>query len=439
MGADTPHGHCRLAWIILICVLAVSTTRAEEPEPPKLPELLTAYFRAESPDVANAALAEVVTSSGGAVADVAAALAEVELWDAPDEPTFEVKLSVGDGRAPIRLRVTLPDGYNAAKRYPVLVTVGDVPLLESMTRESVVIRIPPSLLPPFHEPYQISPDEWLRAVRRSVHLDEDRVFLVGCGTDGDRGLLTILRWPDAFAGGVLLQSTLDVPYAHVLVPMLLDQVRSMPVVLGWDRSVLTDDEPTSGRALAVAIVNELLADHAADAKVPLVPIVGDDEDAFWEGSTVAELLVGRRSTPNAAIKRFRFGGEAELHGVRVRQADADWSGDVIDIATPDVAIDGDDYVRRVLNDKLAIMQVGRRGQEIRIECSSGRGVDVRMPCDGVDFTKPVTIFLNGKRRFEGRLTPGIRTMLEEARQSWSFQHPICARVRIGPRGDGEPY
>lgn len=420
---------------LIVALSPLSSLIANEPKTEKDSDLIkaiTTYLLAENTEAEQDALAKAVKSSNGSVLNVMAALNKVKLWKEPESREFNLHIP-GTHHM---LRVVLPTNYDHANRYPVIVTANKLALPD----DAIVVRVPAVLFPQFHEPYDVRPSVWLRALRRTVHIDEDRVFLFGEGVNGDRALLTLVRGPEFFAGGAFWGSTLDVPYANVLGPMLLRHLKNTPVVLGWDRGALTDAAPADGRSLTVAVVNELLAARAAEIDVPVEPVLVDDRDAFWRSEAVSRLLDRRRGDVKRFEKWFRFGDGADVGGVRLTDVeDSRWQGDVIDISVADGMADEAGFVRGVLEEKLDRIRVTYSGQRISVEMSGGRGVEILVGCDCIDFNKPVTILLNRKRRFEGRLRASVRTVLEEAKRDWVFQRPVCARVRIRPRGDGRAF
>ena len=60
------------------------------------------------------------------------------------------------------------------------------------------------------------------------------------------------------------------------------------------------------------------------------------------------------------------------------------------------------------------------------------------PCfqhdDVVDLDKDITIFLDGTRKFDGRATRKIKTMLEVAAEDWEFQRLWPVRFDLSQRG-----
>ncbi len=424
---------------VLLFSLFSTWAVAEDPaanESTSLVDVITQYMNADSQDAEKTALAEAVKSSNGIVSRVTEAVDKVKLWKQPDSLKFGLPLP---GTQQM-LRVVLPDEYDPANRYPVILTVGDVNLPADLVEPFAQIRVPVGLFPQFHEAYEVRPAEWLAELRRAVHINEDRVFLVGEGLAGDRGLLTLIRQPGMFAGGAFWQSTLDVPYANVLGPMLLEQLEGRPVVLGWDHKALESGRATDGRELMVALVNELLVSRGPEMSGAVEPVLSEDGESFWRGEAVADLLDGRRLGVSQHVKRYRFAEEAIAGGVRLTGvAGPGWEGDVIDIAVANGVADGAGFIRGILEEKFGLLRVTVEGQRISVEMSGAREVEISLGCDCIDFDKPVTIMVNGKRRFEGRVRASIQTILKSAKRTWSFQRPVCARMRIGSRGDGRQF
>ena len=55
--------------------------------------------------------------------------------------------------------------------------------------------------------------------------------------------------------------------------------------------------------------------------------------------------------------------------------------------------------------------------------------------EALDWSRPVIVQCNGKRRHQRRTGPSIRTLLDTAYESWDFQHRVGVRLPLSVRTD----
>jgi hypothetical protein len=104
-----------------------------------------------------------------------------------------------------------------------------------------------------------------------------------------------------------------------------------------------------------------------------------------------------------------------------------WETDQLSIL-PAAYTDRDTFIAEIVKDKMAYLGGRIEGQLIDIEAKNCARVELFLPQGLVDFTRPVTVKCNGKRRHEGVIEPSIGTLLETAYEEWEFQHPYVARL-----------
>jgi hypothetical protein len=101
-------------------------------------------------------------------------------------------------------------------------------------------------------------------------------------------------------------------------------------------------------------------------------------------------------------------------------------------------VDRDTYITGVLKHHLYAMGGRIDGQTISLETHGCRNVEVRLPWGIVDFSQPVVVTCNGRKRIDGPVKPGIRTLLTSAYEGWDFQHPAVVRLGIDINRDARP-
>jgi len=90
-------------------------------------------------------------------------------------------------------------------------------------------------------------------------------------------------------------------------------------------------------------------------------------------------------------------------------------------------VDRDTFIADVVKSKLGFVGGSIDGQVITLEARNCARLEILIGPETIDWTKPVAIYCNGKRRFHGIMEPSVRTLLEEARAAWDFQRLIVAR------------
>jgi hypothetical protein len=111
-----------------------------------------------------------------------------------------------------------------------------------------------------------------------------------------------------------------------------------------------------------------------------------------------------------------------------------WEDDQLSIV-PSPATDGDRFITDTIAEKLAFVGGHINGQTITIETRRCGGVELRLGPGQVNFTQPIVIVCNGRKRFEGLIRPSITDLLESAYEDWFFRHPVYARKTFAIRTD----
>ncbi|RME41469.1 MAG: hypothetical protein D6788_01155 [Planctomycetota bacterium] len=362
------------------------------------------------------------------------------------------------------------------------------PAVQSMILAGVAVRADP---PPFR--FDAVNDwmlETLEALRRRFHVDEDRVYLTGAGEDGDAAWLIGLMFPESFAGVWVESACPRLPYIEQSGRLLIDNLRNVTFVSRWGDPPWEEEQAVSAnRAVRMAWCNHRLATFAGEKGISLYKAVfrspehvskseGDptsvrggrrvdasrgrtpaarnermehagvagrqDETAIRQGSrssgkgafskaveeAKAEFLAARRlAWPRQAVKWFRYPQQGNLGMVEVlRMSGEPWTGSQLSLR-PAPQTDADDWITRVFRDLLGYVAVEVRGQTVAIETRRVERLAVYFSDEWVDLDRPVTVTINGRRRFEGRVKRNVDTLLDFARAHWRFSDlPVSRKV-----------
>jgi pimeloyl-ACP methyl ester carboxylesterase len=406
-------------------------------EKPDLKSLLETYFKTENRNDRAGLVRGIESAAGGSWKTVADALGDLDLWPAVEANT--VVMESGS----TRIEVRVPDDYDPTRRYPLVLALG-VPKSEWFdSLGSSFIIAQPSDLEAFRfgaSPQKASePLNWLKELRRRYHVDTDRIYIYGHGTGGDAAFAYAVMHADVFAGVLIVDGTLDLSYRRELCALLLGNLRHTPLHLTWRRQELPEGEILGGREAWVALTNRFLVAFARDNGLPLTAHAYDETDPPDESAWSKLFEHVRPANPSRVVHRFRYPAQAHAWSVRLSGFDDGfWTGDQIDIVASK-GVDASDFVRSVLDAKLGSLAVTVGHHTIDISSTMADTVELSLNASAIDFTKDVTVTLNGKRRHEGRLKPSIATLLDSAYVQWEFQHPACVRLRIGKKGRARNY
>jgi len=428
----------------LAAAVPAADPSGNESDAPPLDSVIKSYFEEDDVGQRGTIAAEIASRPDASVEAVGAALRGVQLWPTVATDEWRVAVDAGEGRS-TDIVVRVPKSYDPQQRWPMVLALADDDpdvnrWLETL-RSGFIIAVPQdtSCLD-FHAPPSVAaePRNWLRALRRHLRIDSDRVYLVGSGPSSDRALLLAIMHADSFAGVVLRDARLAVPYRREMQRILFSNLRSTPVHFVWTEPELPLNTTLSGRDVEVAVCNLFAMKLAEEAGLPFTQTKLPNGETF-DYAELREFPRRPRSAPAEVSHWFRYPGQGGARFLRQGGfAEPIWEGDQIDIVTRPHA-DASDYVRRVLEDKLALVGGRVVGQTITISATKCEMVELHLEPSSVDFTRRIAITYNDKRRFEGRFAASVTTLLESAYEDWEFQHPACCRLRLGDQGRVLPF
>jgi hypothetical protein len=144
---------------------------------------------------------------------------------------------------------------------------------------------------------------------------------------------------------------------------------------------------------------------------------------------LADLRGKTRSKPGRPVSHwFRYPAQGDVGWLRVVKTYGDvWTQDQLSIAVSP-ATDRDAFITDVLKEKLFHLGGRIEGQTTHIETKRIAEVELRLFEGMVDFAKPITVMINGRKRREGLVKPSISTLLEFAYEEWDFQRILYAGI-----------
>ncbi|NDC64651.1 MAG: hypothetical protein EBZ59_11850 [Planctomycetia bacterium] len=251
----------------------------------------------------------------------------------------------------------------------------------------------------------------LRAAQRRFAIDADRVFLSGHALGADAAWDVALAHPDLWAGAVLVTPTADRYVTHYW-----PNARTLPIYLvggELDGACLKRNAIDLDRYLAKGF----------DATY--VEYRGRGHEHFSDEILRIFDWLGR--------KRRKF-FPAEIDAVSMRPWDRFFWWLEMEAAPPRTVVLPTDWPPPPNTRPCAVEGKTTAANGISAHCGADR-VRVWLSPEFVDFTRPVTVTLDGRSLHKGPLAADLEVLLEDLRLRCDRQHPFHAVVEStrGPR------
>jgi len=377
---------------------------------------------------------------------VATAIKRVDVWSATKEGPVKIFFP-GPGRPKATGIYEVPYNYTSDRAHPLVVLVGpqdfspEVMLarahlyLGDHLNECIVVATTADVAGLFYEINRQAPQlrMLLKKVRELVHVDTDRVFLLGIKEGAEAAWIAGMMNPDLFAGVIAINGFPHMPYPEQSYPLLLENLRHLPVLSAWNRPA----PGTGGENEYVddlTIHNRLIAKIAKENDLPITSVeLKSTKPAgqFPPTDEITELLSHVRiTTPKSIEHWFRYPDQGTAKWLRQKR----FEGRVWDAATLSIAakpdVDQAKFITDVLKGKLAYIGGTIQGQEVALTVRHTSNVEMMLPLGVLDPGEPVKVTCNGLTRHANRLPPDIEVMLEDAYDRWEFQAPAAIRLSL---------
>ncbi len=427
--------------------VGVQSVGPSESGDPHLQALVESYFLTDEAERREALRKRIDELVDGSVAPVIATFSRLDLW-----PEVAERLGgfpfITEAKDRIRVAYRVPPGYDPSERYPMVLCYSGpqgrsgpglgfdafAEVVGQHAKGFVLVTVSRAVGGSFQQ----APDEasdlrgLMREVRRRLHVDVDRTFLLGLKEGGDAAWNAALFHSDLFAGVVVVSGYPRLPYPEASYRLLLENSRIVPVVSAWspDRGIA---------APVVAAHNEAL--HAIAERRSL-PFVGVEDYRNSERTVgvfteeLAQLLAGRRpAIIDRVSHRFRYPRQGRADWLRQLRFEGDvWEASQLSILAG-ASVDRSEFVSSVIESRLAYLGAKVEGQTIVVESRKCGRIELCLPAGLVDLDRPVTVRCNGTRRFRGPVRTSARVVLESAFERWDFQRPAVARLSFSVRSE----
>lgn len=431
MDSNTLMANALFTLTLLVLSQSGEQPRPASPTPSTLKMQLESYF--QIPKVADRFNAVAEIAETHRIQEIVAELTRLELWpNASNLNEWTIVLPSGQS---VNVLVKLSLGYKPTEPAPLIIAMsrGSEPvgnaflkLMGNSESNHILIALNQHVGGSFHQSVLAAGDltTLLRELRRRIHIDLDHVYLLCEGGGADAAWVAAIMYPNPFAGVIAVSGIPRIPYPEQSYALLLPNLRGTPFLSIW-----TDDAPGQGPS-PVPAANNAIADFALAAGLPFetATLAHNPSGVTPIPERVIASAISRVRKPQSRVDLwFRYLPQGNAGWLRATDLAGDvWTDEQISIAVT-AKEDRDAFITETLKQKLFYISGHIDGQSITIETKRIAAIELRLSPEQVDFSKPVTIVVNGRNRFEGLLEPSIKDLLECAYEDWDFQHPVYTR------------
>ena len=430
---------------LLACLFTalLRSVASAQPQTGSLDDLLKRYLETDAAGRRSTILLQIERVADGSCRDVSDALRKLDLWSAPAFHRGMFDLALVGKRTPDTVRVAyrLPPDYDSKRAYPLIFCLPDT---ESDATETIrrarkqfdgkadrMILVCPTHAPwgKFHRDTGelVRLATILRATRRRFHIDNDRIYLFGDGRGGEASWLTALMHGESFAAAMTLRSYPPVPYAEQVYPFLLTNLQNLPVYSIWEAPT---SEMQQRRTGVVALYNRRIHFFSKQLGLAFHGIEQPrDVHGLKDLAMATEFLSLKRKLNSPRLTRwFRYSDQADAGWVSgIRTGDGLWTDSQLAIL-PGLTTDRSHYVSSLIQSKLGLIELRLEAQTISIKTQHVRRLELRLSHERLDLDRPITVLINGRVRHERIVRESIRTLLQYAFGTWTFEHLPTANL-----------
>ncbi len=420
-----------------------------------LDKLILQYFLNADTKQRKLLARQIDEAARGSIEQVSNAISRATLWQQQRPIESDIVIASRHGRKKKRIHFRLPTGYDPRNAYPVILTISGNQIdankmslkepvaiinrvIESSGQPWVHARASLDREPTFANSGALCEDmgRILAAIRRRIHTDADRFFLVGKEEAGDAAWLIAVGCPDAFAGVFAIDAYPPIPHAATLYPLLLDRTPSLQVVSAWHGS---NSDSGNERSELIVASNNALIELAKDKRLPIVGIdLSSANGSAKLATAVSKIMASRRTEISSTAARFfRYRSQGHLGWVTQDASMGEpWTANQLAILPPP-GKDASEYVAKVYTRLLSHIEGRIVAQTVDVSTRKCSRITMAFEENSINWSKPVEMRINGVKRFAGMMKPSIQTLLATAQNNWDFQRLTWATRSFSIRVDGQ--
>lgn len=280
----------------------------------------------------------------------------------------------------------------------------------------------------------------LLKIKQTVHINSDRVFVMGYSLGGHTTWTVAVLYADQFAGAIPLAGAFTIILPDYLWESFLPNLAALPVLCVWGAD---DTEFNDGRGNpdgGLAGLNRKLREKAGGLALPLTAI--EDPNKGHGGvvppaDELAKLLASTRvQYPRSVRHTFRHISQAQAYWIEGHK----WTGDQWTDKQRTIHLregenqfkdeDVDQAAAREFRGLLGELRGEIDGQQLRVHRRKLSELTVWIGDGMIDWDKPVVLKAGGREDFEGQLQPDLYIGLSQAARTWDFDRLRWAGLRI---------
>lgn len=443
-----------LTVILSFTCAAALAMDADAPAPDDPVALVRAYFQAEGPIARAAAAARVASHRDYRPGRLREWLHRGAPFDDLPPGPREIVVDVGAGQTR-RASLILPEGYRPDRAWPLVYALhpSGVPpeqwgraverMFGRMARDFVIAA------PEYRQnyiaarpPFVAEHAALLDAVARRVHVDAGRVYAFGYSRGGFGAWFVALYYPDRIAGAVAMAAGFDVaPADDGFWKLLVRNVAHVPVLNAWgERDPLAIQDLAEKPAGTFAESNRRFEREVRGLGLPItnLEVSGAAHSQLAPpGAAIVEVVTARRRTdPGRIDHAFRHLHQASCYWLEgLTWVGAAW-GDPS--PPPEPGRPGESEaaaLARALEPRLGRLTGVRDGQTFRVTRRHIGDIVVWLGERTIDWDRPLTIEVDGRAAFSGRVVPDPALALARAAATMDFDDLKLAGVRVSASGE----
>lgn len=448
-----------LVGALLMTSPAASLHAADRPEEKAISEGFERYFAQEDAKSRQELAAAIAADKAYRPERVSALLDSLPLWPQLQPGRFEIEVKVGFEHVR-KVTFRLPKGYRPDRKWPLILAYhssgsnGPSMLrhLEQMLgaeAESYVLAAPTGYRQTsLDAPTPFTPEHpaMLREIKKTVHVDSDRVFAMGYSLGGYMAWTLAILHPDQLAGAVPMASTISIPGDLAGGwQQLTRNFAHLPILHVWGSADSLNVPGFEGRdqfAGTMASFNEEFSPYIK--KLGLATVTENRIPEAGHGGAnpkpedLRKLLASRRAGwPKKVQHQFRHLHQASAYWLEANE----WQGEGwFDFGRNIARNPGEswsDAFGRIYMPLLGELQGEVAGQKIRVATKHVADLTVWLSPELIDLGQPVEIELAGKTVFSGKVEPNLAVALGQAVRTRDFQRLRWAGVRIDAAGNAK--
>ena len=282
----------------------------------------------------------------------------------------------------------------------------------------------------------------LDAVARRVHVDANRVYVFGYSKGGFAAWYATLYFADRFAGTVALAAGFDVaPGPDGFWRQFVQNVAHVPVLNAWgDRDPLVIRDLAEKPAGTFAESNRWFTQALRGMGLPItnIEVVGGVHNQLAPpGEAIVDILNRRRVVDPPRVGHvFRHLHQASSYWLEGLTWEGDSWGEPWPARAAAQAGESEASVlARTLEPLLGRLTGVRDGQVIRATRRHIGDVVIWFGERSINWDQPVTIEVDGKVVFSGKLAPDAGLALARAKATMDFERLTFAGIRVTASGE----